>query len=139
MWDEIQDMPGEIFDVNPKLEMLSAREQLMEDIDAICDEFFCEHFPNSQEQFDDLVRVLCDAVCRNFPSNWHKLMNNNAKSWTNDLSTLVERYAEQLMDSMDMKTMEQFVFDTLVENLTNYTEDELITEISDYYPELLEE
>ena len=54
---------------NPKLEMLSAREQLMEDIDAICDEFFCEHFPNSQEQFDDLVRVLCDAVCKNFPSN----------------------------------------------------------------------
>ena len=66
-------------------------------------------------------------------------MNNNAKSWTNDLSTLVERYAEQLMDSMDMKTMEQFVFDTLVENLTDYTEEELITEISDHYPELLEE
>jgi len=65
-------------------------------------------------------------------------MNNNAKSWTNDLSTLVERYAEQLMDSMDMKTMECFVFDTLVENLTNYTEEELITEISDHYPELLE-
>ena len=56
-------------ELNPKLEMLSAREQLMEDIDAICDEFFCEHFPNSQEQFDDLVRVLCDAVCKNFPSN----------------------------------------------------------------------
>ena len=66
-------------------------------------------------------------------------MNNNAKSWTNDLSTLVERYAEQLMDSMDMKTMEQFVFDTLVENLNDYTEEELITEISDHYPELLEE
>jgi hypothetical protein len=66
-------------------------------------------------------------------------MNNNAKSWTNDLSTLVDRYAEQLMDSMDMKTMEQFVFDTLVENLTNYTHDELISEISDHYPELLEE
>jgi len=66
-------------------------------------------------------------------------MNNNAKSWTNDLSTLVDRYAEQLMDSMDMKTMEQFVFDTLVENLTNYTHEELITEISDHYPELLEE
>ena len=65
-------------------------------------------------------------------------MTNNAKSWTNDLSTLVDRYAEQLMDSMDMKTMEQFVFDTLVENLTNYTHEELITEISDHYPELLE-
>lgn len=66
-------------------------------------------------------------------------MNNNAKSWTNDHSTLVERYAEQLMDSMDMKTMECFVFDTLVENLTNYTEEELITEIGDHYPELLED
>ena len=27
-------------ELNPKLEMLTAREQLMEDIDAICDEFF---------------------------------------------------------------------------------------------------
>ena len=51
-----------------KLLILMAREQLMEDIDAICDEFFCEHFPNSQEQFDGLVSVLCDAVCRNFPA-----------------------------------------------------------------------
>ena len=51
------------------LEMLMQREQLMEDIDGICDEFFCEHFPNSKEQFDDLVRVLCDAVCKNFPTN----------------------------------------------------------------------
>jgi hypothetical protein len=55
--------------IMPNLEMLTAREQLMEDIDSICDEFFCEHFPNSQEQFDDLVRVLCDAVVRNFPTN----------------------------------------------------------------------
>jgi hypothetical protein len=32
------------------------------------------------------------------------------------------------------ETMECFVFDTLVENLTNYTEEELITEISDTTP-----
>ena len=66
-------------------------------------------------------------------------MTNNAYTWTDDFSGLVETYAEQIMDSMDMKTMEQFVFDTLVENLTNYTHDELISEISDHYPELLEE
>ena len=65
-------------------------------------------------------------------------MNNNIKSYTNDHSTLVERYAEQILDSMDMKTMERFVYDTLVENLTDYTEDELITEISETYPEILE-
>ena len=58
---------------------------------------------------------------------------------SNDQSTLTDRYAEQLMESMDMKTMEQFVFDTLVENLTNYTHEELITEISDHYPELLDD
>ena len=51
------------------LEMLSAREQLMEDIDGICDEFFCEYFPNSQEQMEELIKALCDAVCKNFPAN----------------------------------------------------------------------
>ena len=66
-------------------------------------------------------------------------MTNNIKSWTNDHSTLVERYAEQIMDGMDMKTMECFVFDTLVENLTNYTEEELIAEIREYNPDLLED
>jgi hypothetical protein len=40
---------------------------------------------------------------------------------------------------MDMKTMERFVYDTLVENLTDYTEEELITEVTDCYPELLDD
>jgi len=51
------------------LQMLTQREQLMEDIDSICDEFFCQNFPNSKEQFDELTRILCDAVCKNFPIN----------------------------------------------------------------------
>ena len=61
-------MPVDGFEPNPHLEMLMQREQLMEDIDSICDEFFCENFPNSKEQFDELTRVLCDAVCKNFPA-----------------------------------------------------------------------
>ena len=52
---------------NPMLETLMQREQLMEDIDAICDEFFCENFPASTDKYEELVRVLCDAVCTNFP------------------------------------------------------------------------
>ena len=51
-----------------KVLLMMAREQLMEDIDGICDEFFCQNFPNSQEQFDELTRILCDAVCKNFPN-----------------------------------------------------------------------
>ena len=50
------------------LEMLSQREQLMEDIDSICDGFFCENFPASADKYEELVRQLCDAVCVNFPT-----------------------------------------------------------------------
>ena len=67
-------------------------------------------------------------------------MTNNAYTWTDNFSELVEKYAEQIMDGMDMKTMEQFVFDTLVENLNNYSESELINEIRDVFgDEVLED
>jgi hypothetical protein len=47
-----------------KLLILMAREQLMEDIDCIIESNFGE-----VEYKDDVIRMLCDAVCRNFPSN----------------------------------------------------------------------
>tara|TARA_A100001515_G_scaffold34130_2_gene26572 strand:- start:562 stop:717 length:156 start_codon:yes stop_codon:yes gene_type:complete len=46
-----------------QLEMLTAREQLMEDIDCIIESNFGE-----VEYKDDVIRQLCDAVCNNFPS-----------------------------------------------------------------------
>jgi hypothetical protein len=60
-------------------------------------------------------------------------MSNNAKSWTDDFSTLVEKYSEFVMDGMDMKTMECFVFEKLVECYNDYSEEELITEIRESY------
>jgi aminoglycoside phosphotransferase family enzyme len=60
-------------------------------------------------------------------------MNNNAYTWTNDFSGLCEKYAEFVMDSMDMKTMEQFVFDSLYESFSTYDEDQLIDEIRECY------
>ena len=45
-------------------QMLNAREQLMEDIDAIVDEYFQEYGITNDPE---LVKVLC-LVCRNFPS-----------------------------------------------------------------------
>ncbi len=52
---------------NSNLEMLMQREQLMEDIDAIVEEH--SYYSNmSAEKAEDLIRVLCDAVCRNFPA-----------------------------------------------------------------------
>ena len=47
-----------------RLEMLTQREQLMEDIDCIIESNFGE-----VEYKDDVIRQLCDAVCKNFPTN----------------------------------------------------------------------
>ena len=56
-----------------------------------------------------------------------------------DFDQLQEAYVESIIDGMDHKSMYQFVYDSLNNNLDDYTVDELITEVEDYYPELLEE
>lgn len=56
-----------------------------------------------------------------------------------DRSELIQKYAFQIMDSMDMKTMECFVIEQLEDNLNSYSDEELIAEVEEYYPELLEE
>ena len=53
--------------------------------------------------------------------------------------SLQEAYINSIVDGMDWKTMEQFVYDSLNGNLDYYTVEELITEVKDYYPELLEQ
>jgi len=60
----IDNPPMPVDDVEPDLEMLTAREQLMEDIDSIVDEYFQEY---GIEYDPELVKVLCDSVCKNFP------------------------------------------------------------------------
>ena len=60
------------FKMNTNLEMLTAREQLMEDIDCIMESKFSEVFPHTEdyeELRDELIQTLCDAVCKNFPAN----------------------------------------------------------------------
>ena len=56
---------------------------------------------------------------------------------TPDFSTVVENYAQMILDGMDYKTLEQFAFETLVDNLTKQYEtvDELLEEIKDIYDE----
>jgi len=51
---------------------------------------------------------------------------------------LQESYIQQVIDSMDFKTMERFVYDALQDNLQGYSDEELIAEVEEYYPELLE-
>ena len=56
-----------------------------------------------------------------------------------DRDQLQEAYIERIIDGMDHKTLWQFVYDSLNGNFDDYTVDELITEVKDYYPELLEQ
>ena len=54
-----------------------------------------------------------------------------------DRDQLQEAYIESIIDGMDHKTLWQFVYDTLNDNFDKYSVEELITEVEDYYPELL--
>tara|TARA_B100000035_G_scaffold283422_1_gene265603 strand:+ start:916 stop:1155 length:240 start_codon:yes stop_codon:yes gene_type:complete len=56
-----------------------------------------------------------------------------------DRDKLQSVYVNSIVDGMDWKTMERYVHDNLNESLDDYTLEELITEVEDYYPELLEE
>jgi len=49
----------------PDLNMLTAREQLMEDIDCIITEYFQGI---DDAELNQVTEILCDAVCRNFPT-----------------------------------------------------------------------
>ena len=57
-----------------KLEMLTQREQLMEDIDTLVEDWYYSVIdPDgwNEAEKDDLIHVLCEAVCRNFPVENH--------------------------------------------------------------------
>jgi hypothetical protein len=47
-------------------------------------------------------------------------------------------YIESIIDGMDHKTMYQYVYDMLEQHLKTYSDEELKTEVKDYYPDLLE-
>jgi hypothetical protein len=50
---------------------------------------------------------------------------------------LISNYVDLVLDNMDTKTLMQIVGDEITDNLSEYTDEELISEIEDHYPELL--
>jgi len=51
---------------------------------------------------------------------------------------LLEAYVDRLLENMSTKDLMRLVGDQLEESLSNYSESELIAEIEEYYPDLLE-
>ena len=58
---------------------------------------------------------------------------------TIDRNQLQEAYIESIIDCMDHKTMYQFVYVSLRDNLDSYSVEELVTEVEDIMPELLDQ
>ena len=54
-------------------------------------------------------------------------------------SELLDTYIETIIDGMDHKTMYQYVYDMLEQNFETYSEEELVTEVKEYYPHILED
>ena len=57
---------------------------------------------------------------------------------TFDRQALVEAYIDRLLDNMSTKDLMRIVGDQMEENITSYTDEELISEVESYYPDLLD-
>ena len=51
------------------------------------------------------------------------------------LSKLIQLYAEQVVDSMDVRDLCSFAIDTICDNLDGMSESEVLQEITDLYDE----
>jgi len=52
---------------------------------------------------------------------------------------LLEAYVDRLLENMSTKELMRLVGDQIEENLSGYSDEELIDEVGEYYPELLED
>lgn len=50
---------------------------------------------------------------------------------------LQDAYINEIIDGMDIKDLMRIVYDNIEQNLEQYTVDELIDEVEEYYPHLL--
>ena len=56
-----------------------------------------------------------------------------------DRDALQDSMIQQILDDMDIKTMMAILYDNMSESYDKYSVDELIAEVEEYYPHLLED
>ena len=54
---------------------------------------------------------------------------------TAQLNQLVENYAERVVDDMDLKCLMQMAYDTIVDNMSHMSEEDVLNQISEVYDE----
>ena len=63
----------------------------------------------------------------------HSQMTN-----TFDRDSLIEDYAQLVVDEMDLDTLISFAFDTICERMDEMNDNEVVSEVNEYHGELLE-
>ena len=56
-----------------------------------------------------------------------------------DRDALQDSMIQQILDDMDIKTMMAILYDNMSESYDKYSDSELMEEVKEYYPHLLEE
>ena len=69
----------------------------------------------------------------------HSIMQTETMDNIINSDQLQDDLIEQMIDDMDLKTMASLLYDYMNDSYDKYTVDELIEEVEEYYPDLLEE
>ena len=79
-----------------------------------------------------------------YPFLYHLRSPNSSLMMTETKDNIVDRdelqtsLINQILDDMDIKTMMSILYDNMDESYDKYSVDELIEEVQEYYPHLLE-
>ena len=85
-----------------------------------------------KEMVDVLLKLL-------FPSfNFHQIMTQMTDNII-DRDALQANYINRVLDDMDIKDMMAILYDYMDVEFDKYTVDELIEQVDEYYPDLMEE
>jgi len=69
----------------------------------------------------------------------HSIMQTETMDNIIDRDKLQDDMINRILDDMDIKTMMAILYDQMDENFDKYSVKELIAEVEEYYPDLLEE
>ena len=90
--------------------------------------------PSSDDNFHRL-----DLHFDPFVHPYQKLSQHSMTDNIIDRDQLQDAMINQILDDMDIKTMMAILYDNMSESYDKYSVDELIEEVKEYYPHLLEE
>ena len=78
---------------------------------------------------------------KNLKNMYTKKAENNITTMKTDFNRedLVSAYINRITDNMSIKSLLEIVNDILEDNFANYSDEELIAEIEESYPDLIED